>query len=151
MGYDEDHVFLIDTGDILELNEKKGKVTGHVQSGGIYVDNSGVEDVGRSILDDRKDLSERGVLIVSVCLNTTEGFVVSGPEIFTRGWVYDGESEKLIEDVRKIIYNALVDYLSRNHYNRGKAKMIIADEVRKYLKNHNNKGPMILPFILEVE
>ena len=77
--------------------------------------------------------------------------MVSGPEIFTRGWVYDGESEKLIEDVRKIIYNALVDYLSRNHYNRGKAKMIIADEVRKYLKNHNNKGPMILPFILEVE
>ena len=151
MGYDEDHVFLIDTGDILELSEKKGKLTGHVQSGGIYVDNSGVEDVGRSILDDRKDLSERGVLIVSVCLNTTEGFVVSGPEIFTRGWVYDGESEKLIEDVRKIIYNALVDYLSRNHYNRGKAKMIIADEVRKYLKNHNNKGPMILPFILEVE
>ena len=151
MGYDEDHVFLIDTGDILELSEKKGKGTGHVQSGGIYVDNSGVEDVGRSILDDRKDLSERGVLIVSVCLNTTEGFVVSGPEIFTRGWVYDGESEKLIEDVRKIIYNALVDYLSRNHYNRGKAKMIIADEVRKYLKNHNNKGPMILPFILEVE
>lgn len=151
MGYDEKNVFLIETGDILELNEKKGKVSGHVQSGGIYVDNSGVEDVGRSILDDRKDLSERGVLIVSVCLNTTEGFVVSGPEIFTRGWVYDGESEKLIEEVRKIIYNALVDYLSRNHYNRGKTKMIIADEVRKYLKNHNNKGPMILPFILEVE
>ena len=151
MGYDEKNVILIETGDILELSEKKSKVSGHVQSGGIYVDNSGVEDVGRSILDDRKDLSERGVLIVSVCLNTTESFVVSGPEIFTRGWVYDGESEKLIEEVRKIIYNALVDYLSRNHYNRGKAKMIIADEVRKYLKNHNNKGPMILPFILEVE
>ncbi len=151
MGYDEKNVILIETGDILELSEKKSKVSGHVQSGGIYVDNSGVEDVGRSILDDRKDLSERGVLIVSVCLNTTESFVVSGPEIFTRGWVYDGENEKLIEEVRKIIYNALVDYLSRNHYNRGKAKMIIADEVRKYLKNHNNKGPMILPFILEVE
>lgn len=151
MGYDEKNVFLIETGDVLELSEKHGKVTGHVQSGGIYVDNSGVEDVGRSILDDRKDLSERGVLIVSACLNTTEGFVISGPEIFTRGWVYDGESEKLIEEVRKIIYNALVDYLSQNHYNRGKAKMIIADEVRRYLKNHNNKGPMILPFILEVE
>lgn len=151
MGYDEKNVFLIETGDILELSEKKGKVTGHVQSGGIYVDNSGVEDVGRTILDDRKDLSERGVLIVTVCLDTSEGFVLSGPEIFTRGWVYDGESEKLIEEVRKIIYNALVDYLSHNHYNRGKAKMIIADEVRRYLKNHNNKGPMILPFILEVE
>ncbi|MBR5930859.1 MAG: ribonuclease J [Lachnospiraceae bacterium] len=151
MGYDEKNVLMIETGDVLELSEKKAKVTGHVQSGGIYVDNSGVEDVGRSILDDRKDLSERGVLIVTACLNITEGFIVSGPEIFTRGWVYDGESEKLIEEVREIIYNALVDYLSRNHYNRGKAKMIIADEVRKYLRNHNNKGPMILPFILEVE
>ena len=151
MGYDEKNVLMIETGDVLELSEKKAKVSGHVQSGGIYVDNSGVEDVGRSILDDRKDLSERGVLIVSVCLNTTEGYVISGPEIFTRGWVYDGESEKLIEEVREIIYNALVDYLSRNHYNRGKTKMIIADEVRKYLKNHNNKGPMILPFILEIE
>ena len=151
MGYDEKNVFLIETGDSLELSEKKGKVTGHVQSGGIYVDNSGVEDVGRTILDDRKDLSERGVLIVTVCLDVSEGFIVSGPEVFTRGWVYDGESEKLIEEVRKIIYNALVDYLNDNHYNRGKAKMIIADEVRRYLKNHNNKGPMILPFILEVE
>ena len=151
MGYDEKNVLMIETGDVLELSEKKAKVTGHVQSGGIYVDNSGVEDVGRSILDDRKDLSERGVLIVTACLNITEGFIVSGPEIFTRGWVYDGESEKLIEEVREIIYNALIDYLSRNHYNRGKAKMIIADEVRKYLRNHNNKGPMILPFILEIE
>ena len=151
MGYKEKNVFMIDTGDVLELSEKKGKVVDHVQSGGIYVDNSGVEDVGRTILEDRRDLSERGVLIVTVCIDTQHGFVVSGPEIFTRGWVYDGESEKLIEELREIIYNALTDYLDGNHYKRGKAKMIIGDGVRKYLRNKNNKGPMILPFILEVD
>ncbi len=151
MGYNKNNVFLIDTGDVLELSEKKGQVIDHVQSGGIYVDNSGVEDVGRTILDDRKDLSERGVLIISVCLDVANKFVVSGPEVFTRGWVYDGESEKLIEEVRSIIYNTLVDYLTRNHYNRGKAKMVIADEVKKYLRKQSRKGPMILPFILEVE
>lgn len=151
MGYNKNNVFLIDTGDVLKLSEKKGHVIDHVQSGGIYVDNSGVEDVGRTILDDRKDLSERGVLIISVCLDVSNGYVLSGPEVFTRGWVYDGESEKLIEEVRAIIYNILVDYLKKNHYNRGKAKMVIADGVKKYLRKQNRKGPMILPFILEVE
>ncbi|MBR3242678.1 MAG: ribonuclease J [Parasporobacterium sp.] len=150
MGYPNKNVFMIDTGDVLELNEKKGQVIGHVQAGGIYVDNSGVEDVGRTILEDRKDLSERGVLIVTVCIDTANRFIVSGPEVFTRGWVYDGESEKLIEELREIIYNALINYLAGNHYNRGKAKMVIGDGVRKYIKQRNNKGPMILPFILEM-
>lgn len=151
MGYNNKNVFMINTGDVLELSEKKGKVIDHIQSGGIYVDNSGVEDVGRTILEDRRDLSERGVLIVTACVNTTSRFVISGPEVFTRAWVYDGESEKLIEELREIIYNALVDYLGGNHYNRGKAKMIIADSVRRYLRTKSSKGPMILPFILEVE
>ena len=150
MGYKEKNVFMIETGDVLELNEKKGAVVGHVQAGGIYVDNSGVEDVGRTILEDRRDLSERGVLIVTVCIDTANRFIVSGPEVFTRGWVYDGESEKLIEELREIIYNALICYLGGNHYNRGKAKMIIGDAVRRYIKNKNNKGPMVLPFILEM-
>lgn len=150
MGYKEKDVFMIETGDVLELSEKKGKVVDHVQAGGIYVDNSGVEDVGRTILEDRRDLSERGVLIVTVCIDTENRYIVSGPEVFTRGWVYDGESEKLIEELREIIYNALIDYLGGNHYNRGKAKMVIGDGVRKYIKSKNNKGPMILPFILEM-
>ena len=151
MGYGKKEVFMIDTGDVLELSEKKGKVIDHIQAGGLYVDNSGVEDVGRTILEDRRDLSERGVLIVTVCIDTRNRLIISGPEVFTRGWVYDGESEKLIEELREIIYNALIDYLNGNHYNRGKAKMIIGDGVRKYLKNKNNKGPMVLPFILEID
>lgn len=151
MGYKSKDVFMINTGDVLELSQKKAKVTGHIQSGGIYVDNSGIEDVGRTIIQDRKDLSERGVLIVTVCIDIENKFIISGPEVFTRGWVLGAENEKLIEDIRGIIYNTLIDYLSKNHYNRGKAKMIIGDAVKEIINVQNNKGPMILPFIMEVE
>ncbi len=151
MGYNSKNVFMINTGDVLELGEKKGKVVEHIQSGGIYVDNSGIEDVGRTIIQDRKDLAERGVLIITVCLDIQNKFIISGPEIFTRGWVLGSENEKLIEDVRGIIYNTLIDYLDKNHYNRGKAKMIIGDAVKEIINIPGNKGPMVLPFIMEVE
>ena len=151
MGYDKKKVLLIEQGDILELSKGKSAISGTTQAGGIYVDNSGVEDVGRTIIQDRKDLSERGVLIVTVCVDITNGFIISGPEVFTRGWVYDGDLDIILEEIREIIYNALDTYLSKNHYNRGKAKMVIGDAVKKYTRGKDRKGPMILPFILEVE
>ena len=151
MGYKPKDVLMIETGDVLELSKSTAQITGQVQSGGIYVDNSGVEDVGRTVLDDRKDLSERGVLIIVVCIHKKERFIISGPEVFTRGWVYDGDMDNILEEIRSIIYNCLDTYLEKNHYNRGKAKMVIADAVRKYTNTQNRKGPMVLPFILEVD
>ena len=151
MGYKPKNVIMIETGDVLELSQNSAEVVDHVQSGGIYVDNSGVEDVGRTVLDDRKDLSERGVLIIAVCIHKKERFIISGPEVFTRGWVYDGDMDNILEEIRRIIYNDLDVYLENNHYNRGKAKMIIGDSVRKYINTKGRKGPMVLPFILEVD
>ena len=151
MGYKSKNVPILETGDVLELSSSKCEVIDHVQGGGIYVDNSGVADVGRTILADRKDLSEKGVLIVTVCLDSQNGQIISGPEVFTRGWVYNGSSEKLIDEIKELIYNALESYLGKNHYNRGKAKMVIGDTVRKYVRENNNTSPMVLPFILEVE
>ncbi len=150
MGYSPKNVILVETGDIIELSEKSIQKAGTVQAGGIYVDNSGVEDVGRTVLQDRKDLSERGVLIVSVCIDKGGSYIVSGPEVFTRGWVYDGDLDIILDEIKRIIYNNLIDYLDKNHYSRGKAKMIIGDSVRKYTRAHDRKGPMVLPFILEV-
>ena len=150
MGYSPKNVILVETGDIIELSEKSIQKAGTVQAGGIYVDNSGVEDVGRTVLQDRKDLSERGVLIVSVCIDKDGSYIVSGPEVFTRGWVYDGDLDIILDEIKRIIYNNLIDYLDKNHYSRGKAKMIIGDSVRKYTRAHDRKGPMVLPFILEV-
>ena len=149
MGYDSRHIIMAENGDVIEITPEEAKKTGTVQAGGIYVDNSGVEDVGRTIIEDRRDLSERGVLIVSVCVDIANNQIISGPEVFTRGWVYDGDLDIILEEIRNIIYNNLIDYLMNNKYNRGKAKMIIGDAVRKYTRTHDRKGPMILPFILE--
>ena len=150
MGYQSRDVIFAETGDVIELSSKAARKVGTVQAGGIYVDNSGVEDVGRTVLQDRKDLSERGVLIVSVCIDKENSLIVSGPEVFTRGWVYDGDLDIILDEIKKIIYNNLIDYLDRNHYSRGKAKMVIGDSVRKYTRVQGRKGPMVLPFILEV-
>ena len=150
MGYDSSHVILAETGDVIELSDQGAEKVGTVQAGGIYVDNSGVEDVGRTVIQDRKDLSERGVLIVSVCIDKENNLIVSGPEVFTRGWVYDGDLEIILDEIKKIIYNNLINYLEKNHYSRGKAKMVIGDSVRKYTRVQDRKGPMVLPFILEV-
>ena len=150
MGYQSKDVIFAETGDVIELSPKSVRKVGMVQAGGIYVDNSGVEDVGRTVLQDRRDLSERGVLIVSACIDTENNLIVSGPEVFTRGWVYDGDLDIILDEIKKIIYNNLIDYLDRNHYNRGKAKMVIGDSVRKYTRVQGRKGPMVLPFILEV-
>ena len=147
MGYDSKNIIMAENGDVIELTAKK---KGTVQAGGIYVDNSGVEDVGRTIIQDRKDLSERGVLIVSVCIDADNNYIVSGPEVFTRGWVYDGDLDIILEEIKKIIYNNLIDYLDKNRYSRGKVKMIIGESVRKYTRIQDRKGPMVLPFILEV-
>ncbi|MBQ9031016.1 MAG: ribonuclease J [Parasporobacterium sp.] len=150
MGYNSKDVIMAETGDIIELSEKSARKVGTVQAGGIYVDNSGVEDVGRTVIQDRKDLSERGVLIVSVCIDKENNFIVSGPEVFTRGWVYDGDLDIILDEIKKIIYNNLIDYLDKNRYSRGKAKMVIGDSVRRYTRVQDRKGPMVLPFILEV-
>ncbi len=150
MGYNSKNVIMAENGDVIELSQKAAKIVDHVQAGGIYVDNSGVADVGRTIIEDRKDLSERGVLIVSVCIDKENGLIISGPEVFTRGWVYEGDLDIILEEINKIIYNNLIDYLDRNKYNRGKTKMIIGDSVRKYTRTKDRKGPMVLPFILEV-
>ncbi len=150
MGYNSKNVIMAENGDVIELSQKSAKIIDHVQAGGIYVDNSGVADVGRTIIEDRKDLSERGVLIVSVCIDKENGLIISGPEVFTRGWVYEGDLDIILEEINKIIYNNLIDYLDRNKYNRGKAKMIIGDSVRRYTRTKDRKGPMVLPFILEV-
>ena len=150
MGYDSKNIIMAENGDVIELTVKSARKNGTIQAGGIYVDNSGVEDVGRTIIQDRKDLSERGVLIVSACIDIQNNYIVSGPEVFTRGWVYDGDLDIILEEIKKIIYNNLIDYLGKNNYARGKVKMIIGDSVRKYTRIQDRKGPMVLPFILEV-
>jgi ribonuclease J len=150
MGIEKDNVFIISSGDVLELSQEKGKITGKVPAQGILVDGLGVGDVGNIVLRDRQHLSENGLLIVVVTLEKFSNQVLSGPDIVSRGFVYVRESENLMDEAREVVNNALNKCLSKNVSDWGKIKTEIKDSLSDYLWKKTKRNPMILPIIMEV-
>lgn len=150
MGVQKDNVFVISSGDVLELSEEKAGVVGKVPAQGIFVDGLGVGDVGNIVLRDRQHLSENGLLIVVVTLEKYTNQVLSGPDIVSRGFVYVRESENLMDEARNVVSDALEKCLSKNTTDWGKMKNEIKDSLSDYLWKKTKRNPMILPIIMEV-
>ncbi len=150
MGVQKDNVFVISSGDVLELSEEKAGVVGKVPAQGIFVDGLGVGDVGNIVLRDRQHLSENGLLIVVVTLEKYTNQVLAGPDIVSRGFVYVRESENLMDEARNVVSDALEKCLSKNTTDWGKMKNEIKDSLSDYLWKKTKRNPMILPIIMEV-
>lgn len=150
MGVAKDNVFVISSGDVLELSDEHAGVIGKVPAQGIFVDGLGVGDVGNIVLRDRQHLSENGLLIVVVTLEKYTNQVLSGPDIVSRGFVYVRESENLMDEARNVVSDALEKCLSRNTTDWGKMKNEIKDSLSDYLWKKTKRNPMILPIIMEV-
>lgn len=148
MGIEQENVFILNNGKVLELSEEEGKVTGSVQSGKIMIDGLGVGDVGNIVLKDRQHLSQDGLIVVVVSINS-EGQVVSGPDIISRGFVYVRESENLMEEIKQVVRKTL-ETLQDNHVREWSTiKATIKDKIRDYLFQKNKRNPMVLPIIIE--
>ncbi|SHJ63452.1 ribonuclease J [Anaerocolumna jejuensis DSM 15929] len=150
MGIPKDNIFVISSGDVLELSEEHAGVIGKVPAQGIFVDGLGVGDVGNIVLRDRQHLSENGLLIVVVTLEKYTNQVLSGPDIVSRGFVYVRESENLMDEARNVVSDALEKCLSKNTTDWGKMKNEIKDSLSDYLWKKTKRNPMILPIIMEV-
>lgn len=150
MGVPKDNVFVISSGDVLELSDERAGVVGKVPAQGIFVDGLGVGDVGNIVLRDRQHLSENGLLIVVVTLEKYTNQVLSGPDIVSRGFVYVRESENLMDEARNVVSDALDKCLSKNTTDWGKMKNEIKDSLSDYLWKKTKRNPMILPIIMEV-
>jgi ribonuclease J len=150
MGVPKDNVFVISSGDVLELSDERAGVVGKVPAQGIFVDGLGVGDVGNIVLRDRQHLSENGLLIVVVTLEKYTNQVLSGPDIVSRGFVYVRESENLMDEARNVVSDALEKCLSKNTTDWGKMKNEIKDSLSDYLWKKTKRNPMILPIIMEV-
>ena len=150
LGIEKDHIFILSSGDVLELDEESAKVADHVQNGAIYVDGLGVGDVGNIVLRDRQHLAEDGILIVVLTLEKYSNQIVAGPDIVSRGFVYVRESETLIEEARIVVEEALEGCLSRGISDWGKLKNVVKDSLNDYLWKKTKRSPMILPIIMEV-
>lgn len=150
MGISKQNVFVLSEGDVLELNKRQGKVTEKVHAGGILVDGLGVGDVGNIVLNDRKMLSQNGLIIATVTLQKHGNQILAGPDIVSRGFVYVRESESLMEGAREIALEAVEECMERNITDWARIKTKIKDELSNYIWKRTKRNPMILPIITEV-
>ena len=150
MGYDAKHIIISDIGKVLEITEDGYKFTGTVQSGRVLVDGSGVGDVGNIVLRDRKHLGEDGLIAVVATITAEDPrFIIAGPDIVSRGFVYVRESEELIDGARKIAQQAIEDSLQSGRVDWNSLKNSVRDELSDYIFTKTKRRPMILPIIME--
>lgn len=151
-GIPQSHIVLANIGDVVELTKNSIKTNGQVPSGSIFVDGSGIGDVGNIVIRDRRILSEEGLVIAVAVVKKTNGALVAGPDIISRGFVYVRENEAMMEHCREIVTKVVKTF--ENQYEAGDfgaMKNAIRSELRNYLYNMTMRNPMILPIIAEVE
>lgn len=150
LGMPKEKIFILRSGDVLELTQESAAVTGKVPVGDILVDGLGVGDVGNIVLRDRQHLAEDGILIIVLGLDGATDELVSGPDIVSRGFVYVRESDELMDEARMIVNDAVENCLRRGITDWGKLKGSIKDSLSDYVWKKTKRRPMILPVIMEV-
>ena len=150
MGIPPQNIFISEVGKVLELDRKSARFNGTVPSGKVLIDGSGIGDIGSVVLRDRKILSEDGLVIVVATVDTNGGYLASGPDIISRGFVYVKESEELLERARKVADTTLSRALSRGYDDRMQIKATIRDELARFIFKETKRRPMILPIIMEL-
>jgi len=149
LGMPEENIFLMENGQVLELSQRKAQISGIVQSGSILIDGLGVGDVGNIVLRDRKHLSEDGLIVVVVTVNS-DGKIMTNPEVISRGFVYVRESEELMDEIRDLAMEIMEKNLGKRRNNYANIKNNVKDELSSYLYQKTKRKPMILPVIIEV-
>ncbi len=150
LGYKSDDIFILSSGDVLELDDESAKVTDHVHTGAIMVDGLGVGDVGNIVLHDRQRLSEDGIIIVVLTLESGSAQVLAGPDIVSRGFVYVKGAEDLMESARDVLNDTMDKCMSQNVTDWNKIKARIKDALGDFVWKETKRRPMIMPIIMEV-
>jgi len=149
LGIAKENIFILHSGEILEMDEESAKVKGKVPVGAILVDGLGVGDVGNVVLRDRQHLAEDGIVIVVFGLEKGSNQLVSGPSIVSRGFVYVRESDKLIDDATDLVLDEVTEALDKGITDWGKLKSIVKDTLSDYIWKKTKRRPMIMPIIMD--
>ncbi len=150
MGIEKENIVIADNGMQIELTEGGIKICEPIPSGQIFVDGSGVGDVGNIVLRDRKRLAEDGLIVVAASIDSYSGYIVAGPDILTRGFVYVKESEELIDDAREVARFAIENCITGKVRDWNIIKSAVRDEVSRLMYDRTKRSPMILSIIMEV-
>ena len=149
LGIPKDKIFILHSGEILEMDENSAKVNGKVSAGTILVDGLGVGDVGNVVLRDRQHLAEDGIVIVVFGIDKAGAQIISGPSIVSRGFVYVRESDKLIDDATDLVYDDVTEALERGITDWGKLKNIVRETLGDYIWKKTKRRPMIMPIVMD--
>lgn len=150
LGIPKENIFMLQSGDVLEMDDHKAVVNGKVPVGAILVDGLGVGDVGNVVLRDRQHLAEDGIMIVVMALESHSDQLISGPDIVSRGFVYVRESDELLDEARLLVEEAVQDCLDKGKTDWGKLKSTVKDVLSDFVWKKTKRRPMILPIIMEV-
>ena len=150
MGMNPKNIFIGEIGSVFELTSKSCKLKGTVTAGKVFVDGTGVGDVGSVVLRDRKHLAEDGMIVVCVNLSAEDGSIITGPDIITRGFIYVKESEQLMESLQEVATEAIERCQRKNIRDWSAIKSTIKNDLSGYLYKSTKRNPMILPVISEI-
>jgi ribonuclease J len=150
VGIAKENILFAENGQIIEFNKKGARVNGRIPTGRVLVDGKGVGDVGRSVLKERRVLSEEGMVAVTMAFDEETGVVVYGPEIVSRGFVFETESGHLLEDAQCVVLEIVEEVTPEDTHRVDKIRSKIKAALRQYFFFTIGRRPVILPFIMEV-
>ena len=148
MGVLPENTFIADTGDVIELTQRSGKKAASVTSGSVMVD--GIGDIDDVVLKDRKTLSQDGLVVAVLTLDSENGRMLTAPEIISRGFVYMRDSEELIADTKALLIKETRKFEGADRSDYAAIKSGIKNSLKSFLKNRTKRTPMIMPIIIEI-
>ncbi len=150
LGIPEEDIFVTEIGDVVELTRNKGRIAGSVTAGSVMVDGSGVGDIGNVVLRDRKLISEDGIFTVVITLNKQTGALLAQPEILSRGFVYEKNSEELLKETRELVKAKAAQFEKNHRSSWSSIKNDIRNSIKNYLYERTKRRPMVMPIIIEI-
>ncbi|WP_080848215.1 ribonuclease J [Cytobacillus gottheilii] len=150
VGVDPGNTFILNNGDVIDIENATARQTRQIPAGNTFVDGIGVGDVGDIVLRDRKQLSEDGMLVIVLTMSRREGKLISKPDIISRGFVYNRDSDDLLKDISRLVTNTVTDLRKGNRQQWSAIKQSLRKSIGQYLYAETKRKPMILPIIIEI-
>ncbi|MGN0525793.1 ribonuclease J [Eubacterium sp.] len=150
MGIEDKNIYISEIGETVELTDSYIKKAGNIPAGDVYVDGLGVGDVGNIVLNDRKRLSQDGIIIVVATIDAHDGYVVSGPDIVSRGFVYVKDNEDLMNAARDLACRVIDEQYDNRYHDWNSVKTKLRDEISHLMYEKTKRSPMILPIFMEI-
>jgi len=151
LGIPRDHILVASNGRVVEMTKGQARLTDrHVPAEPVFVDGLGVGDIGTSVLRDRRQLSEAGLIVVSLAFDAASGFLISGPELFSRGFVYEKQSGDILEELRQVAEEVADEFDRTGDSDRDALKSTLRGRLKGAVYDRTKRSPLILPIITEV-